>query len=179
VLNETDVAFAGTVEVALLRDGHAIVAQASARCEVPPRAAATFASDALLGAFYDTAYAYRFGPPMHDVLVATLAADGAVLSEAFHFPLASEPKQAAGAAVAAEMRPSDSGGWEAILRSDRFLYAAHLDVPGLIAEDDYFHLVPGREKRVALAARSGGIASPRGFLEAVNLGEPVRITLRE
>ena len=45
-------------------------------------------ADAIFEHFLDTAYAYRFGEPSHDVTVATLTdASGAMISEAFHFPL--------------------------------------------------------------------------------------------
>ena len=61
--------------------------QAARAVTLAPRSSRTIAACDLWGAFYDTAYAYRFGPPSHDVTVATLArGDGTVIAQAFHFP---------------------------------------------------------------------------------------------
>ena len=54
-----------------------------------PRRTARWTGDveALLGRCVDAAYAYRFGPPAHDPVVATLRdADGELLAQAAHFP---------------------------------------------------------------------------------------------
>jgi beta-mannosidase len=84
VVNETERPLAGTLELALLRDGRVVTAQARVGCQVDPRGLATFGSEELLGGFHDTAYAYRFGPLVHTVVAATLLDDtGAVLDEAF------------------------------------------------------------------------------------------------
>jgi beta-mannosidase len=174
VVNETNEPLTATLELTLLRDGHVTVASATAPCEVAPRSVATFGSDAMLGAFYDVAYAYRFGPPKHDVTIATLSgADGAVIAEAFHFPHRVEPKRATGANVTATASPSGEQAWEVTLQSDRFLYAAHFDAAKFLPGDNYFHLVPNRPKRVSLQSLDG--SKLRGFVEALNLDESIQI----
>ncbi|HEX8617255.1 MAG TPA: glycoside hydrolase family 2 protein [Thermoanaerobaculia bacterium] len=178
VVNETAEPLTGTLELTLLRDGQVIVAQATAPCEVAARSTVTFESDAMLGAFYDVAYAYRFGSPKHDVTIATLLAPGGgVIAEAFHFPIAAEPKRALGATVTADARQLDDGRWDVTLTSDRFLYAAHFDTAKLLPSDNYFHVVPNRVKHVILASGDG--SKPRGFVEALNLDEAVRIVVHE
>jgi beta-mannosidase len=171
VLNESEEPLRGLLEVLLLRDGNVVVAQASAPCQVAPRSSATFVVEEVLGAFYDTAYAYRFGPPAHDVLIATLSGDdGAVIGEAFHFPRPMEPKP-----IAASVRAVARTG-EVTLESDTFLYAVHLDVPGFEPEDNYFHLAPGRAKRVKFTGEAPKFG---GFVEALNLRDAVRIVVSE
>lgn len=178
VVNETGEPLRATLELTLLHDGHVAVAHASAPCEVAPRSVITFGSDELLGAFYDVAYAYRFGPPKHEVTIATLlAADGSVLAEAFHFPHRTEPKRAVGANVVAEARPAGEHAWEVTLQSDRFLYAAHFDAAKFLPSDNYFHLVPNRPKRVTLRSLDG--SKLRGFVEALNLDEAIRVGVSE
>jgi beta-mannosidase len=167
VVNDSPEALNGTLELMLLRDGHVVIAQSSTTIEVAPRTVAKFEADAMFGAFYDTAYAYRFGPPTHDVLIATLS-NGA---EAFHFPVKAEPRRVSATVRAEGRRVGD--GWEVALHSDRFLYAVHLDVNGLVPDDDYFHLAPGRTKTIVLP----GDAKLDGFIEALNLGEAVRIAV--
>ncbi len=52
----------------------------------------TIQAEELLGGFYDTAYAYRFGPPKHDLSCATLKDNqGKIISQQFHFPLRQVP----------------------------------------------------------------------------------------
>ncbi|HEX8255339.1 MAG TPA: glycoside hydrolase family 2 protein [Thermoanaerobaculia bacterium] len=177
VVNETDEPLRGTLEIVLLRDGQIVTAQASVACEVAPRSKQTFEAEAVLGAFYDTAYAYRFGPPKHDVAVATLLIDERVTAEAFHFPQSGPPVPATGAAIVAEANRRD-GQWEVTIESDRFLYAAHFDADGFFPSDNYFHLLPRRKKTIALRAAHGE-AKFRGFLEALNLGDAVRIAVHE
>src|SRR5205823_6643536 len=72
VVNETADPFRGCVELMLLKDDHIVVARRESACAIAPRRQSTFESDALLDGFYDIAYAYRFGPPKHDVAIATL-----------------------------------------------------------------------------------------------------------
>jgi beta-mannosidase len=179
VINETSEPLNATLEFTLLRDGHVVIAHATAACEVPPRSRTIFEADAILGAFYDTTYAYRFGPPKHDVAVATLiGADGRVIAQACHFPEAKEPKQATGAKVVATARATCTCSWQVTLESDRFLYAVHLDTTGFLADDDYFHLMPGRKKTVTLT-NPDGASKFSGYIEAVNFDDPVRIVVNE
>jgi beta-mannosidase len=174
VVNETSDPLQGTLELTLLRDGHVTVASATTPCEVAPRSVVTFGSDAMLGAFYDVAYAYRFGPPKHDVTIATLrGSDGSLLAEAFHFPHRVEPKRATGANVTATASQTGERMWEVTLQSDRFLYAAHFDAAKFLPDDNYFHLVPNRPKRVSLQSLDG--SRLRGFVEALNLDESIQI----
>ncbi|HYC60987.1 MAG TPA: glycoside hydrolase family 2 protein [Thermoanaerobaculia bacterium] len=172
IINDRNEAFDGTLEIALLRDGHIVTAQATTPFHVEPRSVSTYEADAILGAFHDTAYAYRFGPPPHDVAIATLtlerrALGPSVIAEAFHFI---QPPQRTTANVIADAKQTADGTWDLTLQSDRFLYAVHIDVDGAVAGNDYFHLVPNRPKTVALQG-----ARVDGFVEAVNLSEAVRI----
>jgi beta-mannosidase len=179
VVNESSEPLSAKLELTLLRDGHVVVARAATPCEVPPRSITTFESDALLGAFYDTSYAYRFGPPNHDVAIATLFGPrGDVIAEACHFPQASEPKRVAGAAVVAEAQVAGENTWDVRLESDRFLYAAHFDAAGFVADDNYFHLAPGRTKCVVLRSTAGA-QKLHGYVEALNLDDTVRIVVNE
>jgi beta-mannosidase len=178
VVNEANEPLSATLEWTLLHDGRVVVASATAPCEIAPRSVATFGSDAMLGTFYDVAYAYRFGPPKHDVTIATLlGSDGNVIAEAFHFPQRIEPKRATGANVTATASQSGEQAWEVTLQSDRFLYAAHFDAANFLPEDNYFHLVPSRPKTVALKSLDG--SKLRGFVEALNLDESIRIGVSE
>jgi beta-mannosidase len=171
VINEIDSPLHATLELTLLRDAHVVTAHASTPCTIAPRSTMELDAEALLGGFHDTAYAYRFGPPRHDVAIATLLdGNGSVLAEAFHFPVAIEPKRAEHANVTATARPMGEGEWELALQSDRFLYAVRLDWP---ASDNYFHLAPGRTKTVFVRA-----PHVRGSITALNLGDAIPVVVK-
>jgi beta-mannosidase len=162
-----------TIEVALYR-GEMAVASGSVPAHLPPRSVVKRRAHDALGRFTDVTYAFRFGPPQHDVVVATLrGADGAVLSEAVHFPagrarvLAGEPQLEA----EAEARGADA--FVVRLRARQFAYAVALELdPPFVAEENYFHLAPGRERQVVV--RGAGKLS--GTARALN-GAAVRIKL--
>jgi beta-mannosidase len=174
-INETSDPFRGILELMLLRDGHIVIASASVPCEVPPRSTITFEGDALLGAFYDTTYAYRFGPPTGDITIATLlGSNGDVIAEACHFPQAREPIKASEATVVVTAEAAGESARRVTIESDRFLYAVHFDADGWIGDDNYFHVPPGRAKTVVL--RSNTVSTQlAGSIKAVNLDNPVRI----
>ena len=88
VVNESARPLDCEVRLALYRNGEAIVASGAKVERVLQRGAATMRASSLLPSFFDVTYAYRFGPPSHDVTVITLTdtVSGTVLDEAFHFP---------------------------------------------------------------------------------------------
>ena len=179
VVNDAPVPMTADLELTLLRDGHVVVAKAAVTCAVAARSARTIGADAVLGAFYDVTYAYRFGPPRHDVTIATLRSGGDVIAEAFHFPRAVEPRKGP-ARVSAVAKATGDDGWCVTVESDRFLYATHVDAPGFTTDDDYFHLPPNRPKTVTLRPnRDAGEGVLHGFVEALNLADAVALSLVE
>ena len=87
VANDRPEPLAAELHVALLAGGTHTIAEATTPLHLAAHTNATHNVEALLGHFADPAYAYRFGPPAHDAVVATLrATDGALLSQATHFP---------------------------------------------------------------------------------------------
>jgi beta-mannosidase len=179
VTNETAAPLNGFVELLLLKDGHITVARAEAACTLPAWGRQTFASDALLDGFRDVTYAYRFGPPGHDLAVATLYDDQHhVLSEAFHFVQAREPAFLAAVSVDTEAELLDRGLYRVALRSDRFLHGVSFDAPGFLPDDNWFHLVPNRPKTVLLTARQEGGVRFRAGVEALNLQTPIAVRVK-
>ena len=132
----------------------------------------------MLDTFFDISRAYRFGPPEHDVTVATLrcAASGHILSEAFHFPLGRcLPEDDLGL----DAVPSwDGGGWVLDVEAARFAQAVHISLHGYRPDDDWFHLAPGRARRLRLLPDPGVASPPAGFVEALNGRQPVSFKVR-
>jgi beta-mannosidase len=165
------------LSIALVRGASTIVANATSELSVPARGTAAIDFDALLGRFYDPAYAYRFGPPGHDVAVATLrGARGELLGEAFHFPLGLPNAVAEDAGLVCEARAIPSGGVEITLSAERFVQSVYLDCGEFRPDDNYFHIAPGARRTViARAARPD--AAFNGFAQPLNAREGVRIAL--
>lgn len=174
VLNETETAVATTLSVICLRDGAVPVLRAERALVLEPRSAQEIPTASLSDAFFDITYAYRFGPPPHDVTVAALSdAEGTRLAEAFHFPQGrGTARSALGLSAVLETR---DGGWALRLRTERCAQSVHVEDEGFRAEDEWFHLAPGIERVVPLIARDASSGTvPDGEVHALNGLSPVR-----
>jgi beta-mannosidase len=147
---------------------------------VDPRGQRTLTSDELLGGFFDVTYSYRFGPPRHQVAIATLFDhQRRVLSEAFHFVTPREPAYLRGARIEVEAESAREGTYQVALRCDHFLQGVSLEADGFLPDDNYFHLPPARPKLVRFTPLDDRRGRFRATLHAANLEHPVRVRLRE
>lgn len=168
VLNERPEPLAAMVELSCWRAGEVAVVQAKREITLAPRAATTLSAFDLIGRFFDIAYAYRFGPPGHDVTSVVLrnAASGAVLAEAFHFPLGRGHERHPCRLTAQLEREGDD--WSLVLSTQRFAQSVEIVDPGWRPERSWFHLAPGEPRRVRLHRRAGTSGDPSGEVRAVN-----------
>ena len=147
-INETAETLHVTLEVAALQDGARPVVSGRRELALRPRDDTSLPVTDLFGAFFDTAYAFRFGPPAHDVTVGRLAAGDQEIASAFHFPRGRMAAMHA-ATVVAEAG-EDADGAFVVLSSDRLAQSVNLAVPGYLPGDNWFHLAPGHPKIVRL-----------------------------
>ncbi|WP_160007802.1 glycoside hydrolase family 2 protein [Rhizobium sp. 18055] len=164
VINESELSLQLDLEVVCLRNGKQHVVSGGRILTLAPRSKESFAATDLFGAFFDTTYAFRFGPPSHDVTVARLRLPdgGAVVADAFHFPLGRSKASQDGEIQVSLVQ--DGGDWFADLTTDRLVQSVHFGVNGYRPDDDWFHLAPGGAKRVLLRPLSGngGQEAPTG-----------------
>jgi len=180
VINETTEALKGNLEIRLLKYDNVTVAKASRDCDIAPRSSLTFYSDDLLGGFYDVSYVYRFGPPKHDVVAATLKDEsGNTISESYYFPGQHRviPSQTATHLIA-EAVQDETGDYRVHVQSDIFLYSVHFEVDGFIPSDNYFHLLPGVRKEILLRKVSHEEKKFKAYVTALNLQESVKVTIK-
>ncbi|MDR6759636.1 beta-mannosidase [Mycoplana sp. BE70] len=172
VLNESDRQRAMTVEIVCLRDGRQPVVSGRRDLVLEAREAITIAATDLFGAFFDTTYAFRFGPPSHDVTVATLREGeiAAPVAQAFHFPSGRAKALLAGNATAGLVQADED--WVLRIEADRLLQSVHIDCPGFLPSDNWFHLAPGETRDIRLTRTDGG-EWPSGEVNALNLASPV------
>ena len=177
VINEGPVALDAVVELELLRDGKPTASRAEAPVRLEPNGRASLSGDGLLGHFTDSTYAYRFGPPKHDVAVARLRDrdTGTVLAEDFHFPLGHDLPRQAGGRIEAHAEWNHDGRVLVTLRSDVFLQAVAIDCEGFAPSDNHFHLAPGREKHLVFTRFDRARSTFRAELAALNTPETTTI----
>lgn len=76
VANDRPEPLRADLRVTLYRDGEHVVEEATTALEVAGRSSWTGDVETLLGRWVDAAYAYRFGPPQHDLVVVAIDALG-------------------------------------------------------------------------------------------------------
>lgn len=159
-----------TLELSCLRHGRQPVVSGRREITLAPHSAQTLPVTQLFGAFFDTTYAFRFGPPAHDVTVARLLdAAGNVVADAFHFPRG-RAEAMAFAAISATL-DQDAEGWNLALSADRFAQSVAIDVEGFLPSDNWFHLAPGGAKTIRLVPRTGTdpAAKPSGTVGGIGV----------
>ncbi|SMF32419.1 beta-mannosidase [Xaviernesmea oryzae] len=168
LLNETAAEIPVALEVACLRDGKLPVVSGRRELTLGSRRSESIACTDLFGAFFDTNYAYRFGPPSHDVTVARLrhAETGEPIAEAFHFPLG-RAKAMYPAEITAYLT-EDQGKFWLELSADLFAQSVNVDAAGYRPGDNWFHLAPGKPKRLRLDPLPGNAGRPSGAIRTPN-----------
>ena len=162
-LNEGADAFRGSLSLACWKDGATPVMRASRDIEISPRGSIMLRDCELWGAFFDTAYAYRFGPASHEVTrAALLSADGRTIAEAWHFP-AGRSAALFAPDLTAEI-VDDERGPALRISADRFAQSIRIDDDALTPLDNWLHLAPGEERIVRFLEKAG---RPRGRIAAL------------
>ena len=178
VANEQAAALHARIELALYRRGELRLEHAGRDVEAPPRTTLELAATDFFDGWYDLNYAYRFGPPSHDLVVARLlAADGACLSEAFFFPLGLPNSTEAEVGLTAIATARAGGEFELKVATRRFAQSVSIEAAGFEAGDDYFHLAPGATRTIVLRPGRNPVSAPRGSVRALNSTAAARIEI--
>jgi len=133
----------------------------------------------LFEGFVDLSYAFRFGPAAFDVLNARLMPQGSDIqvAEAFHFPLGTPQGIEGEVGLSAMARRVGDGTFELQIQTKKFAQAVHTEVPGFVADDQYFHMTPNSMRRMHLKPRASrdGTAVPEGVIHCLNSAAVSRI----
>jgi beta-mannosidase len=185
VANDGPDALACRLRIALYRDRQVRVQEATKTVELAPHSVGEWNVETLLGNFVDVSWAYRFGPPQQDLVVASLERDPADASESALEPISQSLCFPAGRPLARESveRLGLEAGAEALadgavrlrLRARRFVYGVRLHIPGFTPTDDAFHLEPGVERALHLHTDRAGDRFAGGHLTALNLAGKAQI----
>ena len=172
-VNDRPAPIAARIELALWRGGETEVGRAAREVVVPAHGALELNAAELFEHWIDLSWAYRFGPPVAQVIHARLVADGTdgerIERDAFWFP--------AGLTFAREpsvgLAASASASHVLEVRATRFAQTVTIDAPGFVPDDDGFHLAPGQTRRIRL--RALGDKPLRGTVSALNAEATARI----
>ena len=183
VANDSAESLVARLRVAAYHDGERRVEEAARSVELEPGTSATFDLEGILGRFVDASWAYKFGPPRQDVIVASLedegGAEGAgLLSQSFFLP-AGRPRELAvprTLGFEAEARPV-ADGVEVVLRSRRFAFGVRIAAAGFAVGDDAFSLEPGVERTIRLTPLAGAEPIDAAALSALNMVGRVSVPL--
>ncbi len=179
IVNERAGALDARVEISLFRDGFIEVGRGDSEVRVEARSALELPATSLLDGFFDLSFAYRFGPPIAQLVRVALVdrATDAEIAEAFWFPVGIPVARDSAIELQTHaVTGADGIGYLLSIQSTRFAQSVCIDVPGYRPADNYFHLAPGQGREIALIrhaqARPG---SPRGSVSALNSTIQARI----
>jgi beta-mannosidase len=169
------------LRIALYRDGEQRVDGAEEALELPAHGACERDLEAVLGHFADASWAYRFGPPGHDVVVASLERDEPEgrepISQAFRFPagrpLCRHVPDELG--LSGSLRALGDGSFVLALSSRRLAYGVRIHAPGFSPSDDALTLEPGVARSVTLTPEAADAGAAAGSLTALNMRGSVRL----
>lgn len=176
VINEGEGRQDLNLEIACWRNGDVLVGKGSKALTLEKHSGQTLSCLEVFDYFMDLNFAYRFGPLTCDVVVATLRGDrDEIVAQTFYFPGGIDTREEKTVGLAAQASMLDSCSVEVTLRTERMALGVHFEVPGYSADDEYFHLVPGEDRRVTLRSLTPHPVS--GFVHAVNAKASGLVTL--
>jgi beta-mannosidase len=180
VLNDGPTALPVRIELRLFRFSEPVGTPASKSVRLAAASAVELAAADLIEGGSDLSYAYRFGPPPYDVLDAVLSReDGTVLAEAFYFPLGMALTVEADIGLTAHLIQAEPNLYALTIHSRRFAQSVHVDMPGFIAQDQYFHMAPNSTRNVVVRPRvRSAPPRPHGTVHALNAAASCRIEVR-
>jgi beta-mannosidase len=171
VANDRSSAVDAWLRVALYRKDRQ-VAESGLAIAIPQHQALTFGVEQILGRFVDAACAYRFGPPGHDVIVASLhmKRGDLPLAQSFRFPAgrATQSAPISELGMAAQAHVLADGTIDVLLSSLRLAWGVRVAAPGFMPDDAYFGVEPGGKRRIVLSPLQLGEAPASIAVTAMN-----------
>ncbi len=170
VANDPDHELALRIEVTLYRDDGLVLHRRTLPHIVAARGTLSANLAEWLDGFVDVSRAYRFGPAEHALVVASLLdANDLPVAQAFHLPEGLPNRRDRDIGLTARAQRAADGGALVTISTTRFAQSLHFDMPGFVAQDEFFHLAPGSQRVVKLVASEPGTQPAlRGSVHALN-----------
>ena len=183
VANDGPSALSARLRVTLYQDLELRVGEGIETIDIAGHGAREQNIETLVGHFVDAAWAYRFGPPAQDLIVASVERDGEngteLLAQSFRFP-AGRPRTLETAeqlGFEASGRAGADGAVRLAVTSRRLAYGVRIHAPGFRSSDDAFSVEPGATRYVDLHAAAPGAVFKGARLGALNLSGSVAVAI--
>jgi beta-mannosidase len=174
VVNETAVPLEAQLALMTIGRGGTVIAETSETVETGPWGIAEVSVELAVGHFLDSTYSYRFGAPSQEATAARLLVGDVVVSEEVYRP--NRATMSPITTVESRLGRGPGGSLTLDLHSEAVLYDVRIETRDYRAEDNHFCLTPGRPRRVCLRPLVDEPRSFRGYVEAANLTESVRLS---
>lgn len=169
VCNDTAAPVEGRVEVQALRDGSTIIADGAVDVVAPARGGVRVRTDEAFGRFTDPTYAYRFGPPAHDLIAARLVRpDGTVLSRTTYTPPGKPLSVERGVGLTATASWIDRAILAIEIGSVRAARFVTVDVPGGRLLADHVDVIPADPQTLLVRFGADARVPMRAYVSALN-----------
>jgi len=165
-INDRPSPLVANLVVSLYRDHETMTLRGERALVIPPHGVVAVDVEDVIGRFCDSAWAYRFGPPGHDVVAARLLVDGRCVASVLHLPPGAGASREALSIDAEVIAVAE--GFGVRMSSARLALGVVLTAPGFTPDDNYFDLEPGIEKIVRLR----GAGRPQVTLTPLNARVP-------
>lgn len=146
--------------------------EAEREIALEPRVTAVYSFEEILGRFVDISRAYRFGPPAHDLIAASLhrTPGESAFARCFRFPAGRDLRRRdlAEIGLSAQAAALPGGEIEVLLGTRTFANAVRVTAPGLLPDDAYFPMEPGGTRRLLLTPIAPGPLPASLILTAFN-----------
>jgi len=160
------------LRLALYRMGKERIAESELAINIPKHKTLTFGVEQILRRFVDAAYAYRFGPPGHNVIAASLHLNRGdnPFAQSFRFPAGriTERMPISELGLEAHSRVLAEGTIEMVVSTQRFAWGVRPVARGYIPDDAYFGIEPGGKRRVLLTPVQSGVTPTSLIVTAIN-----------
>ena len=178
VVNDRAQSLDARIEVTLWRAGDIRTGHGSAGIVVPGRGAVELPASTLFDGFLDLSFAYRFGPPVADVVHAVLFDGNAMLADTFWFPAGLGAHREHDIGLHASVGPGNAAGeYSLVVGSARFAQSVTIEVDRYSIDDNGFHLAPGQARTLALRPSDAQRRPIHGTVTALNAEHGARFTL--
>jgi beta-mannosidase len=158
----------GSLTIEFFRTDGACVERAEIDVEIGPHSQLSWCVEALLGHFVDASWAYRFGPPGHDAVVARFVENAAAMQSrrapsAFYFPTGASLDADRDAGLSASAEALADGSWRVTATAERIARWVAVEAPGFRTSDSYFHVAPGASHEFRLVPLAPGAPLQAGL----------------
>ena len=163
------------LELSAWLGGDVRVAHGRKALTLPARSAQSLSALNFLDAYVDLTHACQFGPRVCDAVVVTMKGTSGLSAQAVYFCGGLQTTQESDVGLSAQATLLDPQTAVVTVKSQRFALGVHFDVPGFLADDEFFHLPP--ESDICVTLRSTSAQAFSGQVIAANSLQQTRIEL--